>query len=173
MLPKPKKARRLCAPPPNRAPPPLCLFCHPPRCPRIPPDTVSLATLHLYLPNGEFVVEVIQRHDQSVNEFLEKLENGHITPDLHLDPSLYSRPPEWAYYSSAVTIPSYVLVFNAIVLEEYYDWVNVPEGFSQSPTISPSSNMTGLCIRCTSVDAPCLGVDYMSVDGTSSPQGVE
>ena len=126
MLPKPKKARRLCAPPPNRAPPPLCLFCHPPRHPRVPLDTVSLATLHLYLPNGEFVVEVIQRHDQSVNEFLEKLENGHITPDLHLGPSIYSRPPEWAYYSSAVTIPSYVLVFNDIVLEECYDWVNVP-----------------------------------------------
>ena len=80
MLPKPKKAPPPLAPPlfpkPNKAPPPLCLRCDPRRCPRFPPHTVSLLTLHLYLPNGEFVIEVIQRHDQSVNEFLEKLRMG-------------------------------------------------------------------------------------------------
>ena len=99
--------------PPKKAAPPLCPRCvhKPRRCPVNAP--VRFLTLHLYRPNGEFVIEVIQRHDGSICRFVQDLEDGHITPALQLE--------LWESLSG----PCYRLVWNDMVLEEGQDWWDV------------------------------------------------
>ena len=58
---------------------------------------------------------VFQNHDVSnVNSFLQDLENGDITPDMDLD------------LGDSESVPCYALVFNDIVLDERWDWTDVP-----------------------------------------------
>ena len=58
---------------------------------------------------------VFQNHDVSnVNSFLQDLENGDITPDMDLD------------LGDSQSVPCYALVFNDIVLDERWDWTDVP-----------------------------------------------
>ena len=83
---------------PKKAPPPL------------PPAVV---TLHLYLPSGEFVIEVTQKVQWSVARLVQDLEEGNITPALDLE--LGDRLPT-VYY---------LLVWNDIVLREGLNWGNL------------------------------------------------
>ena len=110
---------------PKKAPPRLsCLRCAPKRRPwPLPPDLMRLITVHLYLPNGEFVIEAFQRHDQSIDRFLQDLENGDITPDMDLE------------LGDLQSMPCYGLVFNDIVLEECWDWTDVPGVSFTEPNI--------------------------------------
>ena len=71
-------------------------------------------TLHLYLPNGEFIIEVFESKRGDINSFIEALENGDITPDMDLD------------LGDSESVPCYALVFNDIVLDEHWDWSDVP-----------------------------------------------
>ena len=93
---------------PKKAPPPLPppLIPPPPRVPR-------LVTLHLYLPSGEFVIEVTQRVQWSIARFVQDLEEGNITPALDL---------KLGYRHTTVY---YLLVWNDVVLREGLNWGNV------------------------------------------------
>ena len=74
-----------------------------------------IITLHLYLPNGEFIIEVFNdEYMGNINSFIESLENGDITPDMDLD------------LGDSESVPCYALVFNDIVLDEHWDWTDVP-----------------------------------------------
>ena len=73
-----------------------------------------IITLHLYLPNGEFIIEVFESKRGDINSFIEALENGDITPDMDLD------------LGDSESVPCYALVFNDIVLDEHWDWSDVP-----------------------------------------------
>ena len=92
---------------PKKAPPPL------------PPAVV---TLHLYLPSGEFVIEVTQKVQWSVARLVQDLEEGYITPALDLTLG-YIHP-----------FGTYLLVWNDVVLMEDLNWGNVVYGFGMSLT---------------------------------------
>ena len=65
--------------PPPPLTPPLRDFPFPsPRDPR-------LVTLHLYLPSGDFVIEVTQRMHDGIEKFAQNCEEGNITPALDLE----------------------------------------------------------------------------------------
>ena len=90
--------------PPPPLPPPL--IPPPPRVPR-------LVTLHLYLPSGEFVIEVTQRMQGSIARFVQDLEEGNITPALDLE------------LGDRLSTVYYLLVWNDIVLREGLNWGNL------------------------------------------------
>ena len=109
--------------PPKKAPPRMCTHCK--QMPRRCPDEdapVRCVTLQLYRVNGDFVVEVIQRHDQSICRFVQDLEDGHITPALQLE--------MWESLSG----PCYRLVWNDIVLEEGRHWEDAVDEHGMSFT---------------------------------------
>ena len=84
-----------------------------------------IITLHLYLPNGEFIIEVFNdQYMGNINSFIESLENGDITPDMDLD------------LGDSESVPCYALVFNDIVLDEHWDWTDVPGVFFTEPYIN-------------------------------------
>ena len=93
---------------PKKAPPPL----PPPLIPP-PPRVFRLVTLHLYLPTGEFVIEVTQRMHWSIFGFVQDLERGNITPALDLE------------LGDRLSTPCYRLVWNDMVLEEGLNWGNL------------------------------------------------
>ena len=93
---------------PKKAPPPL----PPPLIPP-PPRVFRLVTLHLYLPTGEFVIEVTQRMHWSIERFVQDLEEGNITPALDLE------------LGDRLSTVYYLLVWNDIVLRERLNWGNL------------------------------------------------
>jgi hypothetical protein len=79
-------------------------------------------TLHLYLPNGEFVCEHSVCIGMGIDAFTQLLEEGLVTPELNLTHHVRSNGIPWCNRYAGIELLHddyvYKLVFNGVVLED-------------------------------------------------------